>query len=91
MTVPPLGQSIARARSIVTHVAEDEVWMSKRRMSNGAEAGSFASFAFLGIFSSPRDHACPTARFALSARPVVITQSRGHLRPCGAHGTNPEC
>ena len=40
MTVPPLRQSIARARLIVTHVADDEVWMSKRRMSNGAEAGS---------------------------------------------------
>lgn len=56
MTVPPLGQSVARARSIIMHVGDAEVWMPKRRMSNGAEAESFCAFDPSGLSSIQRDH-----------------------------------
>ena len=64
MTVPPLGQSIAQARSIILHVGDAEVWMPKRRMSNGVEAGSLIAFASSDPFRTQRDHACPKVKFA---------------------------
>ena len=49
------------------------------------ETESVIAFASSGHFRNPRDHACPTASFALSAILAATTWSSGQMCPCKDH------
>ena len=73
------------------YVGDAEVWMPKRRMSNGVEAESLAAFASLGPFCNPWGRICPYAKFPLAANPDATMRDVEQTLPCGDRALNAAC